>query len=365
MVDADMVPLLDRDPLVLHGEIDVPADVLAGQRLQGLEAELLLGPADVPLVPEIHVFEPERDPAEPRFGEKHVELGEALEHPAQHQLRDADRGRQAEIAQPFEERPAQPLHDDRIFLGVFEGRLIGARAGAVEQDMHRHRHVEIDRGGPEAVVLGGRVALAVRQCAELDALQPQLLAMLHLGDRVLGVGDRHDAEADQPVGRDRAIFLGEPFVIGANHRLVGLVMADIAPEHRARDHRREQHFGVEPVLVLLADALFGRAGAGGVGDLEAEGLPGALRPAGTQIEEIGFEQGLAFDQLGVAAIRQMHRARRPLAVLLGDAVDPALRRHFEVPIRRHQPVLPCHPRSPSLAGGILASDGSGRHSAVR
>ena len=113
--------------------------------------------------------------------------------------------------------------------------------------------------------------------------------MRHLGDRVLDIGDRHDAHADQPVGGDRAIFLGEPVVVAADHGLVDLVMADVAPEDGPRDHRREQDFGVEPVLVLFLDALLGRAGAGGVGDLEAKGLPGSLGAAGAQIEKIRLQ----------------------------------------------------------------------------
>ena len=346
VVDPDMVPLLDRDALVLHREIDVLAHVMARQFLERLEAELLLGPPDVALVPKVHVLEPKRDPAEPRLGEEDLQSRIALKDAAQHQLRDADRGRQPEIAQPFEKRPAQPLHDDRVFLRVFHGRLVGARAGAVEEDMHRHRHVEIDRGGPEAVVLRRRIALAVRERAKLDAFEAELFAMLHLGDRVFGVADRHDAETDQTVGRDGAIFLGEPVVIGADDGLVGVVMRDVAPEHGARDHRRKQDLGVEPVLVLLLNALLGRAGTGGVGDLESEGLPGALGAAGAQIEEIGFEERLTLDHLRVAAIRQVHGARRAVTVLFRDPVRPALGRHFEMPVRRHQLVLPGHSNPP-------------------
>src|SRR5207248_11179495 len=96
----------------------------------------------------------------------------------------------------------------------------------------------------------------------------------------------------------------------------------------------------------LLDALLRRAGAGGVGDLETEGLPGALGAAGPKIEEIGFEERLALDHLRVAAIRQLDRARRAVAKFLRDPVRPALGRHFEMPVRRHQPVLPGHSNPP-------------------
>ncbi len=166
--------------------------------------------------------------------------------------------------------------------------------------------------------------------------------MLHLGDRIIDIGDRDDPHADQTIGRDGAIFLAEPVVVAADHGLIDLVMRDVAPEHRPRDHRREQHLGVEPVLVLLADALLGAAGAGRVGDLEAEGLPRPGRPAGAQVEKIGLQQRLALDHQRVTAVRQLYRMRRPLAVFLGHAMHPSLGRHFEMPVRRHQPVLSRH-----------------------
>ena len=173
--------------------------------------------------------------------------------------------------------------------------------------------------------------------------------MLHLGDRVVDIGDRDHPHADQPVGRDRAIFLGEPVVVAADHRLVDLVMRDVAPEDGPGDHRCEQDLGVHAVLVLLLDPLLGRAGAGGVGDPEAEGLPGTLGAAGAQVEKIRLQQRLPFDHQRIAAIRQMDGVRRAVAVFLRHPMHPALRRHFEVPIRRHQIVLPRHTGPPSFS----------------
>ena len=288
-VDADMLTLLDRDALVLHAEIDVVSHIVARQFLERLEAEIFLRPAEMALIPQIHMLEPERDPAEAGLGKEDLQLWMALEDAGQHQLRDADRRRQAEIAQPFKKRPAQSLHDYGVFLRIAEGRLGGARAGAVELDMHGDRHLHVDRGGPELVVLGGRIALGAGEGTHQDAFEAELLAMRHLGDRVVDIGDRDDAHADQAVGRDSAIFLGEPVVVAADHRLIDLVMADVAPEDGTRDHRREQHLGVHAVTVLLLDALLGRAGAGGIGDLEAEGLPRPLSAASAQVEEIRLQ----------------------------------------------------------------------------
>src|SRR5215469_9187928 len=90
-VDADMLPLLDRDALVLHAEIDVVAHVMARQLLQGLEAEIFLRPAEMALIPEIGMFEPEWDPAEACLGEKDLQFWEALKNAGKNELCDADR----------------------------------------------------------------------------------------------------------------------------------------------------------------------------------------------------------------------------------------------------------------------------------
>ena len=118
-----MLAFLDRDPLVLHAEIDVVADIMARQLLQRLEAEIFLGPAEMALIPEVGVLKPEWNPAEPRLGKEDLELRIALEDAGEDQLGDADGGRQTEIADPFEKRPPQPPHDLRDLFWVFEGRL--------------------------------------------------------------------------------------------------------------------------------------------------------------------------------------------------------------------------------------------------
>jgi len=71
-------------------------------------------------------------------------------------------GEQTEIDQPFEERTAQPRHHDRVLpSGISSSAGWRARRCGRELHMHGDRHVHIDRGGPEPVVLGGRIAFAV------------------------------------------------------------------------------------------------------------------------------------------------------------------------------------------------------------
>src|SRR5437762_8564747 len=79
-VDANMLALLDRDPLVLHAEIDVVTHVMARQFFERVEAEIFLRPSEVALVPQIHMLEPERDPAEAGLGEEDLQPRMALEH---------------------------------------------------------------------------------------------------------------------------------------------------------------------------------------------------------------------------------------------------------------------------------------------
>jgi hypothetical protein len=115
-------------------------------------------------------------------------------------------------------------------------------------------------------------------------------------------------------------------------------LPDVAPEHWGG----EQHFGVHAILNLLSDPLFGRAGAGGVLHLDAKRLPGPCRVSGAKIEKIGFEQRLALDRQRIAAVGQVDRVRRPVAVIRRYPMGPALRGHLDVPVGGLQFVLPGH-----------------------
>ena len=158
----------------------------------------------VPLVPVVGLLHPERHPAQPRLREEDLQIGQAIEDAGQAELGQAHRRRGAQ------ERQRHPLHDlarpellEHLGIGarVLEGRLRRARPEAVEADVHRQRHPHVDGRRPEPVVLRLRVRLAVREHAEVDALETEPRAVLELGDRVVEVGPRDDAEADEPVAR--------------------------------------------------------------------------------------------------------------------------------------------------------------------
>jgi hypothetical protein len=163
-----------------------------------------------------------------------------------------------------------------------------------------------------------------------------------------------------PIRGDGTVFLGEPVVVAADHGFVDDVMGDVAPEHGPRDHGGGQDLGVEAVLVLFAYALLGAAGAGGVFDFDAEGLPGAGGVAGPEVEEVGFEEGLALDHQGVAAVGEMDGVRGSVIVLGRDAMGPALGRDFEVTVGGDEGVRAGHGGGPPFVlGEVSAGWGEG------
>src|SRR5215470_4139386 len=198
---------------VLDAEGDVLADVLAWPQSKRLEVQEPFGPMPVPLVPVVRLLHPERHPAEARLGEEDPELGQAVEYTAKRELGHA------------QERQRHPVHDlpgpellEHLGIGarVLERRLRGAWPQAVEADMDGQRHLHVDGGRPEAVVLRHRIRLPVREHAKVDALEPESGAVRELGDGVVHVRPGDDAEANEAVRGYGTILLAQPVVIVAN-----------------------------------------------------------------------------------------------------------------------------------------------------
>ena len=80
-----------------------------------------------------------------------------------------------------------------------------------------------------------------------------------------------------------------------------------------------------PSMILLFHPLLGRPRAGGIFHFDAEWLPLPRRPAGTQVEEVRFQQRLALDHQGIAAIRQMDGVWGAVAILLRVRGAPSAR----------------------------------------
>ena len=295
----------------------------------------------VALVPVVRLLHPERHPAEPRLREEHLEIGEAVEDAGEDHLREAHRRRRCRgTAAPPTRRWSgrEPREHRGIGAGILEGRLRGARPEPVEADVHGERHPHGDGGRPEPVVRGRRIALAAREHAERHAAEAERRAVLELGDGVVDVGPRDDAEPDEAVARDRAVLLAEPVVVGANRRAVRVVVGSScaraagpsacsgrAPRRAARpDPARAMRCSGGPTpavsstvtpngchVSLVRPARRSRKGTGPAAPAPP---PGARRPPSGELD----------------------RPRRLVAIPRRHPCRPALGKHFEMPITRNQ-----------------------------
>ena len=141
-------------------------------------------------------------------------------------------------------------------------------------------------------------------------------------------------------GRDGAVVLGEERVVRAHHRQVRLAVGQVLDEP-GDEHRRVQHLGVDPVGVLLAQALRGVAGAG---DRRAVVVPVRLalhpeRPARRDVLPVVHHRA-ALDQPALAAGGELDQARRLVAVLVGNVAHPGVGRDLQMAVRGDDPVGP-------------------------
>src|SRR5262249_40141107 len=151
--------------------------------------------------------------------------------------------------------------------------------------------------------------------AEHDALEPQARAALELADRVGDAGPGDNAQADEAVGCDGAVVLGEEVVVPADHGTVGVVVADAAPEGRPGAAGEEPRGGVA-VLALPPQPLLGGAGARRGLVVLADRAPAVASFAAIQVPG-HLAQGAAFHQPGIAAIGKPDEPRHPLTVRRG------------------------------------------------
>ena len=191
-----------------------------------------------------------------------------------------------------------------------------------------------------------RCRLAGGELREAQRSEPEALHPLHLGDGVLGAGDGDDRVADETVGRDRAVVLGEERVVGAHHRQVRVLVGDVL-DVAADEHGWVQHLGVDPVEVLLTEPLRGVAGPG---DGCAVVVPVRLaehleRPTGRDVLPV-VDDRHALDDPPLAAAGEVDQTRRSIAVLGRNVAKPRVGWYLEVPITRDDGVRPRHGWSP-------------------
>src|SRR5213075_2578048 len=143
-----------------------------------------------------------------------------------------------------------------------------------------------------------RIASAAGELVELHPFQPELGAVLEFAHRVVHSRGREHADREKAIRRRRLVFFGQKLVVGANQLDIERVVFGL-PQHE-RD-LTEQDLRVDAVFILLAYALFGRAGAGAVferGDLFGEVAVRHAHAAG-DADRVGLA---AVDDDGVRAV---------------------------------------------------------------
>ena len=272
----------------------------------------------------VHEIETAREPAGVRLGEIELDVLKASEDACGYELRHAinRRMRAGSLGQGVGERLAR----------CASARVDGGRADFAEAEVGREADAEVLRQLPEAVVLGGGVAGAVGELIERDASQPALGHEFKLFHSVVYAAHRHYGVADEPVGGDRAVVFGEEGVVGPDHGAVYLGVG-YALQEASHEHRREEHFGVYAVQVLLSQTLIGRACAFGGAAVGVE--VGAARElhlvAAGDVLPVAKHR-LALYQPGFAAFRQVDQARRSVLPLLWHILDETFRRNLYVSV---------------------------------
>jgi hypothetical protein len=116
--------------------------------------------------------------------------------------------------------------------------------------MGGYGHMAIEGGRPEAIIFWQWETLSVRKLVKADALKARVGAILHFRNGIVHPGVGNHPHRDQSVGSIGAVFLGEPAIIGANHRLVRLIVDDTAPGAEI-DRVGKQDLCVYTILLLL------------------------------------------------------------------------------------------------------------------
>ena len=197
-----------------------------------------------------------RDPADLRLGEVEAQRREAVEHAAEHHLECVAGAPDRVLVELRERIDAGGDLLQVVLVGV--ASRTGGPAG-VEGDVRRERHVQVEGGRPEAVVLGSRDVVATRVLGKGDALEPRAGAVLHLVDGILDARVRQHAHDHQPLGGYRAVLLVHELVPRVIDRQVGVVVVDL--EEVGAVEVVEQDLSVDAVHVLLPQALLVAAGA--------------------------------------------------------------------------------------------------------
>ena len=298
VVHVQQVLDLEGAPVVLEGDPDVVADVLAGHLREALDVAAGVVEAHR-VVDAVRVV---RQPAGVALGADHAQLRVALEHAAEHEQADHVLHR----AHDLQERR------QRVAAAVVErGGDLPAAGG---QDVKADRQVQIHRALPQGVVFGLVVIALLRVAGHHHADEAHGLGALEVLDGGIHRRDRRLRQAEQTPRRRAAKGL-QPAVVGLKAGVhVGVVR--MAAQHHAE--RGVDHLGVQAVALLGLDA---RQRIPAAGRQLVEGGPGdevllgvvLQAGAGQQPDRGGARQ--VTHPVGVVTVRVAHHARRRVAVL--------------------------------------------------
>jgi hypothetical protein len=162
-VEVEVMTVVDAGAVALETPVEILVDQLRRLCLQWRDAVELRRPGNVAGVTDIGHLEEVRQPPDRVLGAEDAQGGKAVEDAREDQLHGVEAG----VAGKARHLGGELGTELGIFERVIEQLAVGL--GALDHEMDRHRHVEIERRRPEAVVLRLRPAAAVRVGEELHA----------------------------------------------------------------------------------------------------------------------------------------------------------------------------------------------------
>ena len=308
-LDIHVVLELERGVVVLEGEVDVLAEVLARHLLELAAAQ----PVAVALVGVIHAVHEVGDPAPVGLDgydpQTRVAHEDAVEDEHAHEV----------LVAPDDRHEAVDLRAPKALLEVLP------RSEDVEARDESELHYGIEEFAVPRVV----VVLFAGEAGQHHAAEPLCTNGLELAHAFRRGPDRHLADPDEPV-RIGLAELDQPAVVRLHARLLQIEVRDVAKLHADGGI---QDLGRDPVLLLRLDAGV-RVPAAAVQLLEprtaGRELFGRLPGGGDEGE--GNDLGAALDPEHVAPLLVVHQHRCAVAELRVDPVDVAVRRLTDVAV---------------------------------
>src|SRR5262245_5205323 len=165
--NPDVVAQPDAERIFHEAPEITLAQIFAGLALERRHAPLALSPVTIALVVVVDLREAIRQPANLSLGPVNFQVGETVEHAGKGELDRRERIVAGEAHQQAHRIAA--WRRALGYLAVMIDRALPGKSCRAAVGMRSYRHIEIDRGGPEAVVFGKGEAFAIGKFVETDA----------------------------------------------------------------------------------------------------------------------------------------------------------------------------------------------------